>query len=75
MNLTVKVRIHPTGEQKVFYGMHRINVDTSIILVPTDRKEPVKTQKSVKYIEQQRKLPRSKKNNLELKRVYSTVLQ
>jgi len=48
MNLTMKVKIHPTGEQKVFYGVHQLNVDTSIILVPTDRKEPVKTQKSVK---------------------------
>ena len=47
MNLTVNFKIHPTGEQKVFYGAHQINVDTSIILVPTDRKEPVKSQKSV----------------------------
>ena len=49
MNLTVKVKIYPTEEQKVFYGVYRINVDTSIVFVPTDRKESAKLKKCKIY--------------------------
>jgi hypothetical protein len=49
MNLTVKVKIYPTEEQKVFYRVYRINVDTPIIFFPTIEKNPRSSKKSKIY--------------------------
>lgn len=76
MHLTAKVKIYPTEEQmKVLWELSD-KCCSLYNLALAERKDAWKTEnKSIKYIDQQNKLPEFKKNNPEYKVVYSKVLQ
>jgi putative transposase len=74
MHLIAKVKIYPTKEQIDVLWKLSDKCKFLYNLTLSDRKESWKAQKSVKYIEQQNKLPELKKNP-ELERVYSKVFQ
>jgi putative transposase len=76
MHLTAKVKIYPTEEQlKVLWELSD-KCCSLYNLALAERKDAWKNEnKSIKYVEQQNKLPEFKKNNPEYKVVYSKVLQ
>lgn len=76
MHLTAKVKIYPTEDQlKVLWELSD-KCCSLYNLALAERKDAWKNEnKSIKYVEQQNKLPEFKKNNPEYKIVYSKVLQ
>jgi len=76
MHLTAKIKIYPTEDQlKVLWELSD-KCCSLYNLALAERKDAWKNEsKTVKYIDQQNKLPEFKKNNPEYKVVYSKVLQ
>jgi len=76
MHLTAKVKIYPTEDQlKVLWELSD-KCCSLYNLALAERKDAWKNESnSIKYVDQQNKLPEFKKNNPEYKVVYSKVLQ
>ena len=76
MHLTARVKIYPTEDQlKVLWELSD-RCCSLYNLALAERKDAWKNErKSIKYIDQQNKLPEFKKNNPEYKGVYSKTLQ
>jgi putative transposase len=76
MHLTAKVKIYPTEDQlKVLWELSD-KCCSLYNLALAERKDAWKLEhNSIKYVDQQNKLPEFKKNNPEYKAVYSKVLQ
>jgi putative transposase len=76
MHLTAKVKIYPTEDQlKVLWELSD-KCCSLYNLALAERKDAWKNdKKSIKYIDQQNKLPEFKKNNSDYKAVYSKTLQ